>query len=90
MVLLRGQPLFEKDALVSRRDVEPGKLAIAEFRVELGPLEREGVEPGRMATKGEGAAFSLGQETTPDPGPPRGARREGGADGILDRAPFVA
>jgi hypothetical protein len=62
---------FEEDALVTGRIVEPAKPPVAEFRIELRPLEREGVEPRRVAAEGEGAAFRLGQKPASVPGADR-------------------
>src|SRR5207248_1358679 len=69
MASLRVELFSEEDPLMLRRVVQPGKLGIAELRVELGRLEREGVEPGGMAAERERMPFGIRDQAAADPAP---------------------
>lgn len=66
-----GVSCFQEDALVARRIIEPGEFLVAEFRIEIRPLKREGVEPGRMTAEFERVPLGFRQQNLADPAPPQ-------------------
>jgi len=62
-----SEALAKKDPLVLRRIVEPDKFDITEPRIELRPLEGEGIDKRRMAAELAGMPLGLGHQPVPDP-----------------------
>src|SRR5215470_5396060 len=71
---LRPELLAEEDPLMVGRVVEPGELAIAELRVELGPLERKSVDPGGMTSEQESPPLGVRHQAAADAAAPQFGR----------------
>src|SRR5579864_8250791 len=63
-----GELLLEEDALVARRVVEPGEFLVAEPRIEFRSLERERIDPGRVAAELSAVALGRGDQAAADAG----------------------
>jgi hypothetical protein len=62
---------LKENALVVRRMIKPGKLAIPESRIEIRPLERERINAGRMTAKFHCVALGGGDQAAADSAAPQ-------------------